>query len=114
MECTGWIVKEMVDILVNQSKKLLTRFIEHLPDSIKDNWESSGDTEHIKECHRQFSRIHPRTIVVMLNMYKRKVREALEITDQNIDISSLLYFSKSCTVVIEIIILLKMLYGFKN
>ena len=59
-------------------KKVLTRCIEHQQDSIKGNWESSGATEHTKECHGQFNWIYPRTITVMSNMYKRKVREALE------------------------------------
>ena len=60
-------------------KKVLTRCIEHQQDSIKGNWESSGATEYTKECHGQFNWIHPRTIAVMSNMYKRKVCEALEI-----------------------------------
>ena len=60
-------------------KKVLTRCIEHQQDSIKGNWESSGATEHTKECHGQFNWIHPRIIAVMSNMYKRKVSEALEI-----------------------------------
>ena len=53
--------------------------MEHQQDSIKGNWESSGATEQAKECYGQFNWTHPRTIAVMLNMYKRKVREALEI-----------------------------------
>ena len=32
----------MVDISVNQRKKILTRCIEHQLDSIKGHWESSG------------------------------------------------------------------------
>ena len=60
-------------------KKVLTRCIEHQQDSIKGNWESSGATEHTKECHGQFNWIYPKIIAVMSNMYKRKVREALEI-----------------------------------
>ena len=65
---------------IGESKiKVLTRCIEHQQDSIKGNWESSGATEHTKECHGQFNWIHPRTIAVMSKMYKRKVREALEI-----------------------------------
>ena len=60
-------------------KKVLTRCIKHQQDSIKGNWESSGATEHTKECHGQFNWIHPRVIAVMSNMYKRKVRKALEI-----------------------------------
>ena len=64
---------------IGKSKKtILTRCIENQPDSIKGNWESSSAIEHTKECHGQFNWIHPRTIAVMSNMYKRKVREALE------------------------------------
>ena len=57
---------------------------EHQEDRIKGNWESSGATEHTKEYHGQFSWISPRTTVVMPNMYKRKVLEALEIKTKNI------------------------------
>ena len=67
-------------IYIGESKKkVLTRCIEHQQDSIKSNWESSGTTEHTKECHGQFDLIHLRTITVISNMYKRKVHEALEI-----------------------------------
>ena len=59
-------------------KKALKSCIEHQKDSIKVNSESSGSTEHTKECHGKFNWIHPRTIAIMSNMYKRKVREALE------------------------------------
>ena len=59
-------------------KKVLTRYIKHQQDSIKGNWEPFGATEHTKECHGQFNWMHRRTISVMSNMYKRKVREALE------------------------------------
>ena len=65
--------------VVESKKKVSRRCIEHQQDSIKSNWESSGTTEHTKECHGQFNWIHPRAIAVMSNMYKRKVREALEI-----------------------------------
>ena len=57
----------------------MTRCIEHQQDSIKGNYESSGATEYTKECNGQFNWIQPRTIVAMSNMYKRKVREALEL-----------------------------------
>ena len=57
----------------------MTRYIEHQQGSIKSNWESSGANEHTKECHGQFNWFHPRTTALMSNMYKRKVREALEI-----------------------------------
>ena len=60
-------------------KKVLTRCIEHQQDSMKGNWESSGATEHTKECHGQFNWILPRSIAVMSNVNKKKVRETLEI-----------------------------------
>ena len=67
-------------IYIGESKKkILTRCTEHQSDSIKGNWESSGTTEHTKECYGQFNGIHPRTIAIMSNTYKKKVREALEI-----------------------------------
>ena len=65
--------------VVESKKKVSRRCIEHQQDSIKSNWESSGTTEHTKECHGQFNWIHWRTITLMSNMYKRKVREVLEI-----------------------------------
>ena len=58
-------------------KKCIDTWIEHQQDSIKGNCESSGATEHTKECHWQFNWIHPRAIVVMPSLYKRKVRETL-------------------------------------
>ena len=65
---------------IGESKKnVLTRCIEHQQDSMKGNLESSGAIEHTKEFHGQFNWIHPRTIALMSKMYKRKVREALEI-----------------------------------
>ena len=67
----------MADILANQIKKHWHVALNI--SKIKGNWESSGATEHTKECHGQFNWIHPRTIAVMSNMYKRKVCEALEI-----------------------------------
>ena len=54
--------------------------MEHQQDSIKGNWESSGTIEHTKECHGQFNWIHSRTITLISNMYKGKLREDLEIS----------------------------------
>ena len=69
---------------ISESKKIaLTWCIEHQQDSIKSNWESSGAIEHTKECHGQLNWIQPRTIPVMSNIYKKKVREALEISKLN-------------------------------
>ena len=70
--CNGRYISE-------SRKKVLTRCIEHQQDSMKGNWESSGATEHTKESHGQFNWIHLRTIANRQNMYKKKVREALEI-----------------------------------
>ena len=41
-------------------------------------WESSGATEHIKECHGQFDWLHPKTVRISPYMLKGKIREALE------------------------------------
>ena len=65
--------------IVESKKKVLRCCIEHQQDSIKGNQESSGAIEHTKECHGQFNWIHWRTITLMSNMYKRKVREVIEI-----------------------------------
>ena len=65
--------------IVESKKKVLTRSTEHQQDSIKGNWESSGATEHTKECQEQFNWINSITIAVMSSMYKGKVCGALEI-----------------------------------
>ena len=41
--------------------------------------ESSGATEHTKECHRHFDWLHPKTVPISPYMHKRKIHEALEI-----------------------------------
>ena len=43
------------------SKKDITRTIEHQEDSFKGKWESLGVTEHCLEFHRQFNWINPKT-----------------------------------------------------
>ena len=60
-------------------KKVLTHCTEYQQDSIKGNWESPHVTEHTKKCHGKFNWIYLKTIIVLLNMYKRKVHEAFEI-----------------------------------
>ena len=47
--------------------------------SMSGKWESSGATEHTKECHGQFNWLHPKTVSISLYVYERKIREALEI-----------------------------------
>ena len=65
---------------IGESKKrVLTRCIEHQQDSMSGKWESSGATEHTKECHGQFNWLHPKTVRISPYMYERKIREALEI-----------------------------------
>ena len=39
---------------IGETKKKITRRIEHQQDSIKEKWESSGATEQFLECHGQF------------------------------------------------------------
>ena len=63
--------------IAESKKEALMRCIEHPQNSILGNWESSGATEHTKECHGQFNWIHTRTITVMQNLYIRKIRETL-------------------------------------
>ena len=43
-------------------------------------WESSGATEHTKECHGKFDWLHSKTIRISSYMYERKIREAGEIS----------------------------------
>ena len=65
---------------IGESKKrVLTRCIEHQQDSMSGKWESSGATEHTKECHGQFDWLHPKTVRISPYMYERKIRETLEI-----------------------------------
>ena len=42
-------------------------------------WEPSRATEHTKECHGQFDWLHQKIVRISPYMYKRKIREALEI-----------------------------------
>ena len=64
---------------VETKKKIISRSIEHQPESIKGNWTSSGATEHAKECHGYFDWLHPKTLSMKNKYYDRKVRELLEI-----------------------------------
>ena len=42
-------------------------------------WESSGATEHTKQCHGEFDRLHSKTVRISPYIYERKIHEALEI-----------------------------------
>ena len=42
-------------------------------------WESSGATEHTKECHGQFDWLQPKTVRISPYISERKIREVLEI-----------------------------------
>ena len=42
--------------------------------------ESSGATEHTKDCHGQFDWLHWKTVCISLYMYKRKIHKALKIS----------------------------------
>ena len=57
----------------------MKRCIEHQQDRIKGNLESCGATKHTKQYHEKFNWIDPRSMVIMSNIYKTKVRETLEI-----------------------------------
>ena len=47
--------------------------------NMSGKWESSGATEHTKECQRQFDRLRPKTVRISPSIYKSKIRAALEI-----------------------------------
>ena len=65
---------------IGESKKrVLTQCIEHEQNSMSGKWESSGATEHTKQCHGQFDRLHPKTVRISPYMYKRKICEAFKI-----------------------------------
>ena len=42
-------------------------------------WESSGATEHTKECRGQVKWLHPKTVRISPYMHERKIFEVLEI-----------------------------------
>ena len=50
-----------------------------IENSMSGKGESSGATEHTKECHGQFDWLHPKTVRISPYMYERKIREALEL-----------------------------------
>ena len=60
-------------------KKIISRSVEHQQESIKDNWSSSGATEHTKECHGHLDWLHPKTFSMKNRYYDRKDKESLEI-----------------------------------
>ena len=65
---------------IDESKKRVhTQCIEHQQDSMSVKWESSGATEHTKECYGQFDCLHPKTVRISAYMYERKIHGALEI-----------------------------------
>ena len=62
-----------------KKRGVLTHCIEHQQDSMIGKWESSGATEHTKECHGQFDWLHPKTLRISPYIYEKKIREALKI-----------------------------------
>ena len=44
-------------------------------------WESSGISEHFKDCHGNCNWIHPKTLARIPTTYQRKIRESLEINN---------------------------------
>ena len=57
--------------------RVLTRCIEHQQDSMSGKWESSGATEHTKECHEKFDWLHPKTVRISPYMYERKIQNII-------------------------------------
>ena len=62
-----------------ETKKVITRSIEHQQESIKGKWSPTGATEHTKECHGHLDWKHFKTLSVKNRYYERKVKESLEI-----------------------------------
>ena len=52
---TSWIVHAKESTLGNQRKKYQTQLTVHQQDSMKGDWNVSGDTEHTKDCNEQFN-----------------------------------------------------------
>ena len=46
---------------------------------MEGKWTRSGATEHCKICHGIFNWMHPKTLAIIPEYRKRKIREALEI-----------------------------------
>ena len=74
---TSWIVHAMESTLPNQRKKYQTQLTVHQQDSMKGDWNVSGDTEHTKDCNEQFNWLNPKALAISAYMYEKKVREAL-------------------------------------
>ena len=66
-------------LYIGETKKVITRTIEHQQDSFNRKWESSGVTEHYLECHGQFNWINPKTFSTKQQYHRRNIRELLEI-----------------------------------
>ena len=47
---------------IEKEGRVLTQCIEHQQDNMSGKWESSGATEHTKECHGQFDWLHPKIV----------------------------------------------------
>ena len=78
-------------------KRMLTRCTEYQQDSMSGKWESSGSTEHKKECYEQFDWLHPKTVRTSPCLYERKICRVLEIKKLrtiNENENNLIYFCK--------------------
>ena len=62
-----------------QKKRVLTQSVEHQEDSMPGKWETSGATEHSKDCHGRFNWLHPKTLAKLSNIHECKTRESLDI-----------------------------------
>ena len=61
------------------NKRVLSRPTEHQEDSMTLTWETSGATEHSKDCLEPFNWLHPKTLAKLPIIHKRKIRKSLEI-----------------------------------
>ena len=67
---------------IGETKKcVLTRSIEHQEDSMAGKWETSGASQHSKNCHGQFNWLHPKAFAKLSNIHKREIKKSLDINN---------------------------------
>ena len=60
---------------------MLTRSIEQQEDSVAGEWETSGATEHSKDCHLRFNWLYSKALGKLSNIHEGNIRELLEINN---------------------------------
>ena len=61
-----------------QKTGVLTPSNEYQQDIMTGRWEVSGESKHSTDCHGWFNWLHPKTLVKLSNIHKRKIGEPLE------------------------------------